>query len=767
MGQHGWRVMTLTNFFAKEDAEYKGLHLTVGYPKDDLVFEIQLHTEQSRELRQENHADYQSRKALKGPAAAELTERMLQRAKKVGAPSNVTLLTTQWARRIVEAAAHSQGIAAQRSAVAPSLPMPPALPIMPAGMQGRPVEIELFDDEGGIRMARGYRIVLEDGEEIDCFTPPNVEGAPYHEAQKDTSCSRHVLNMLNWHLTRDRSLLVSRKGLDVFIKAMYDTAQAKERTTLYEFDDLTSFNRTRPGAPPLRNVPAGLTAEGKLNTFDMCSEAQIDRESALGVVYVSGKPGSHAQHSVMIAQTAQGSFRVYDPQMEAPIALRAQTLSQALKEFIEPYRDNEFGLLLPQTVKQDAGAGDAARQTETRAWMAGGQDDAEERDMSLDSNEASSVASPQTVPPTQAGPVSIKPVRSVTPETALDKAAMRTMIALGKKRARSDTPERQPGAVSAKPAQETAPPPFKQPRTESIGLAAERQQEQELREQVRAWLQRLRNLEPVISEDIRAIVSDAHGQVQGCHFRKEEELQRIWTNWVRRNRRKIDSDAKKDALHYTVTWKDANFVAGVERLVQAMGQRGWQIESIGNFFRDARPEHKGIHLVVRHPGNGAVVEMQMHTELSYRAKEDNKENYLAWRNAADEKTRRQWKHKMELHTHEVANPRGVEEISYRWAVKKINGTRQPLPSSITGQASTSTLQGAAAARQQAPGIQLQDVLRRQRRTGDSPPLHSGAAGSRAGAQTTQGHLAGHISSTTTQQSRRQADRFRERLGTPP
>lgn len=100
--QRGWDVKTVSNFFARPGAAYKAVHLTLNDRQAPVLFEVQLHTQQSHTAKNQTHSDYQRAKAAGGEDKAALEARMRKLASSVPTPAGAGKIDMQWAQRITE-----------------------------------------------------------------------------------------------------------------------------------------------------------------------------------------------------------------------------------------------------------------------------------------------------------------------------------------------------------------------------------------------------------------------------------------------------------------------------------------------------------------------------------------------------------------------------------------------------------------------------------------------------------------------------------------
>ncbi len=148
-------------------------------------------------------------------------------------------------------------------------------------------------------------------------------------------------------------------------------------------------------------------------------------------------------------------------------------------------------------------------------------------------------------------------------------------------------------------------------------------------------------IEPEITRDMIDVANANGAKMDGLDYRLKSEKSLA---------RKIndekdvdfDGDATKtaenmsDVARYTMTYKDNDYVAGTERVIEDLRSKGYEMR-VKNYWQDGDP-YQGINISAVHP-NGTKFELQMHTPTSLDFKEPTHAKYDKYRESKSPKVR--------------------------------------------------------------------------------------------------------------------------------
>ena len=173
--------------------------------------------------------------------------------------------------------------------------------------------------------------------------------------------------------------------------------------------------------------------------------------------------------------------------------------------------------------------------------------------------------------------------------------------------------------------------------------------------------------EPLITNDIKRIIGESDGHLEGLEFRiktKDSLFRKIEKEFLERNgavsKTEIFNDMK-DILRYTTILDFETFTEEYNKIKELILKENYNIIKIGNTWQDGSV-YKGINTVIEK--NGVKIEMQYHTKESFELKNGILHKlYEEYRDIkTNEKRRKELKKEMEKLSLKIRNPRGVETI---------------------------------------------------------------------------------------------------------
>ena len=173
--------------------------------------------------------------------------------------------------------------------------------------------------------------------------------------------------------------------------------------------------------------------------------------------------------------------------------------------------------------------------------------------------------------------------------------------------------------------------------------------------------------EPLITNDIKRIIGESDGHLEGLEFRiktKDSLFRKIEKEFLERNgvvsKTEIFNDTK-DILRYTTILDFETFTEEYNKIKELILKENYNIIKIGNTWQDGSV-YKGINTVIEK--NGVKIEMQYHTKESFELKNGILHKlYEEYRDIkTNEKRKKELKKEMEKLSLKIKNPRGVETI---------------------------------------------------------------------------------------------------------
>ncbi|MCV6631540.1 MAG: hypothetical protein OIF50_16950 [Flavobacteriaceae bacterium] len=173
----------------------------------------------------------------------------------------------------------------------------------------------------------------------------------------------------------------------------------------------------------------------------------------------------------------------------------------------------------------------------------------------------------------------------------------------------------------------------------------------------RQLINKLRLIEPKVTEDLTGLASKNGGEMKGLDYRlkSEESLTR-----------KLKSDGlnapMNDVLRYTTTFTETSFVKGVQNVLNDLRSEGYEVVKIKNTFEEG-VVYKGINTNVKSP-DGHIFELQFHTPDSFNVKQNMNHSLYEEYRLLDPKSSRaiELKKIMMNNSDKIVIPSGVKSI---------------------------------------------------------------------------------------------------------
>ena len=180
---------------------------------------------------------------------------------------------------------------------------------------------------------------------------------------------------------------------------------------------------------------------------------------------------------------------------------------------------------------------------------------------------------------------------------------------------------------------------------------------------------RAQEKEPVISNDIRSVVSGTSGKMYGLEHRlktKESLNRKIKTDSEEKNIGMDESASGiKDAVRYTVLSKDNDFVKNYNAVKSGLEKKGYSEARCKNYFdlyNKGEVKHKSVQSVFRTP-DGYLFEVQFQTPASQKAKNDKLPLYEEARKVGVKSERKaELERQMEMLAEKVPTPKDIYSI---------------------------------------------------------------------------------------------------------
>lgn len=179
-----------------------------------------------------------------------------------------------------------------------------------------------------------------------------------------------------------------------------------------------------------------------------------------------------------------------------------------------------------------------------------------------------------------------------------------------------------------------------------------------------AYMTAARN-EPLLTEDLKSIVIDTGGKLEGLEFRRktpESYLRKIHTD-IRAG--KSETAALKttyDVVRYTNIAEADSFTENYSKTVEALKEKGYNILRVKNTLAVPNAFYRGVNTVVE-SADKTRFELQFHTPESFLVKQENHVLYEKQRlPSTSTEDQKRLILEMQKKTQDIETPKGVEAI---------------------------------------------------------------------------------------------------------
>ena len=171
--------------------------------------------------------------------------------------------------------------------------------------------------------------------------------------------------------------------------------------------------------------------------------------------------------------------------------------------------------------------------------------------------------------------------------------------------------------------------------------------------------EKVKKVEPELTNNLIDMAIEGGGQMEGLEFRfkaTKGNAKKI-TNISRDSGISVEEAQSQvpDAVRYTMTFGDEDYVAGVENAVSRLEEMGHEVQ-IKNYW-DEGDGYQGINVVVKHP-DGFLYELQFHTPESFKVKQAAHDAYDEYQKEKDDVIRLELFQRMAAAAAKLPMPKG-------------------------------------------------------------------------------------------------------------
>ena len=127
-------------------------------------------------------------------------------------------------------------------------------------------------------------------------------------------------------------------------------------------------------------------------------------------------------------------------------------------------------------------------------------------------------------------------------------------------------------------------------------------------------LSKAKSVEPKITSDLKIVMSNSNSRLVGLDY-KVKSLSSL--------SRKLDNEPDanmRDIVRYTALLKPDNMVSKYAEIMENIGQKGYNISEVKNYWLDTNNPYNGINTNIKTP-EGYEFELQFHTKESFDLKD--------------------------------------------------------------------------------------------------------------------------------------------------
>lgn len=159
--------------------------------------------------------------------------------------------------------------------------------------------------------------------------------------------------------------------------------------------------------------------------------------------------------------------------------------------------------------------------------------------------------------------------------------------------------------------------------------AEEKREREHIKDLATGLISKAHKMEPSITSDLKSAVSQGTGKLQGLEhrFKTEASLKRKLVDKADAKKITTDEYAKRvtDVLRYTNVSVDENFTEDYFTIIESMKRKGYTLVEVNNSFTSNGP-YRGVNTVIMSRGRYKF-ELQFHTPVSFKIKEQNHKLY--------------------------------------------------------------------------------------------------------------------------------------------
>ena len=190
-------------------------------------------------------------------------------------------------------------------------------------------------------------------------------------------------------------------------------------------------------------------------------------------------------------------------------------------------------------------------------------------------------------------------------------------------------------------------------------MPAEGQYSDEVVEKAIELHEKVKKVEPELTDNLIDMAAEGGGQMEGLEFRfkaTKGNAKKI-TNISRDSGISVEEAQSQvpDAVRYTMTFPDEEYVGGAANVIARLEGLGHEVQ-VKNYW-DEGDGYQGINIVVKHP-DGFLYELQLHTPESFKVKQAAHDAYDEYQKEKDDVIRLELFRRMAAAAGELPMPKG-------------------------------------------------------------------------------------------------------------
>ena len=190
-------------------------------------------------------------------------------------------------------------------------------------------------------------------------------------------------------------------------------------------------------------------------------------------------------------------------------------------------------------------------------------------------------------------------------------------------------------------------------------MPAEGQYSDEVVEKAVELHDKVKKVEPELTDNLIDMAAEGGGQMEGLEFRfkaTKGNAKKI-TNISRDSGISVEEAQSQvpDAVRYTMTFPEEEYVGGAANVIARLEGLGHEVQ-VKNYW-DEGDGYQGINIVVKHP-DGFLYELQLHTPESFKVKQAAHDAYDEYQKETDDAIRMELFRRMAAAAGELPMPKG-------------------------------------------------------------------------------------------------------------